>query len=64
MSNSCRFFVIPACPESFYKKDSLLPTAFGIAGMTNDRSLYTDSKGVEKFSVTMPGEADSPDQVL
>ena len=36
-SHSGRFSVIPACPESFFKKDSGLPNAFGIAGMTNNR---------------------------
>ncbi len=35
--------VIPACPESFFKKDSGLPNVFGIAGMTNDCYLYTVS---------------------
>ncbi|HDY72097.1 MAG TPA: hypothetical protein ENH50_10585, partial [Nitrospirae bacterium] len=29
---SCRFTVIPACPESFFKKDSRLAS---LAGMTN-----------------------------
>jgi len=32
--------VIPACPESFFKKDSRRAS---LAGMTNNRSLYTDS---------------------
>ncbi len=34
------FSVIPACPESLFKKDSRLAS---LAGMTNDCSLYTDS---------------------
>ncbi len=32
-SNSCGFSVIPACPESFFKKDSRRAS---LAGMTND----------------------------
>jgi hypothetical protein len=41
------FSVIPARPESLLRKDSRraepVPTCSGLAGMTNDCSLYTDS---------------------
>ena len=50
-SNSCRFTVIPACPESVFKKDSRLAS---LAGMTNDCCLYTDTIYSQNLFAVIP----------